>query len=406
MPNKVGRSEFNQALANASIDVKKAESDPALRGAIPANADLDHDGKIQGQPEIDRLFTQVDSFGRNAAATETTLIDPAGNGTQQARAMMALGQLTQNSDVAGWTTGVKFAAVDYATITAPRGTPPGSETMVAGAAQLIRERKNNYGTDQPWFNVDPNHALPANVSLGGLAKNERNPNGVWKCNLFGGNAMYAGGFEPPYYNNKGKGEYPNANQFYKFSDKYASQFNNKVHFKMVDEVHLDGMDPAAKEKRLIEVLRTVQPGDLLMVDHMGDGVADGGHTRVVMANDLQADGTGSIHSAQATQSEGAIRGESLSSFMGEEHVWVLRPNRPRAGQPTAPAEPAKPTTQTTSVVKPAARPGTYAIQPGDTFSKIAKTQLGDASRWREIAALNPTVDVRMLRIGMELKLPQ
>lgn len=91
--------------------------------------------------------------------------------------------------------------------------------------------------------------------------------------------------------------------------------------------------------------------------------------------------------------------------MGEEHVWVLRPNRPRAGQPTAPAEPARPTTSTTSVVKPA-RPGTYAIQPGDTFSKIAKTQLGDASRWREIAALNPTVDVRMLRIGMELKLPQ
>lgn len=402
MPNKVGRSDFNRALANASIDVKQAESDPSLKGALPQNADLDKDGKIHGEAEIDRLFTQVDSFGRNAAAAETTLIDPAGNGTQQAKAMKALGQLTQNEEVLGWTTGVKFAAVDLSAITAPPGTPPGSETMVAGAAKLIRERKDNYGTHQPWFNLDPNHALPANVSLGGLAKNDRNPNGVWKCNLFGGNAMYAGGFEPPYYNNRGKGEYPNANQFYKFSDKYASQFGNKVHFKMVDEVRLDGLDPAEKEKRLIEVLKNAQPGDLLMVDHMGTDVSDGGHTRVVMANELQADGSGQLHSAQATLTEGAIRGEGLSSFMGEEHVWILRPNRPRAGQPTAPAAP---TTQTGAPGTPA-HAGTYKIAPGDTFSKIAKTQLGDSSRWRELQALNPTVDPRMLRVGMEIKLPQ
>jgi hypothetical protein len=402
MPNKVGRSDFNRALSNASIDVKQAESDPALKGAIPQKADLDHDGKIQGAAEIDQLFTQVDSFGRNAAATDTTLIDPSGNGTQQAKAMKALGQLTQNAEVMGWTTDVKFAAVDLTAFVAKAGTPPGADTMLAGAAQLIRERKDNYGTHQPWFNVDPNHALPANVSLGGLAKNDRNPNGVWKCNLFGGNAMYAGGFEPPYYNNRGKGEYPNANQFYKFSDKYASQYGNKVHFKMVDEVRLDGLDHAEKEKRLIEVLKNAQPGDLLMVDHMGTDVSDGGHTRVVMANDLQADGTGQIHSAQATMTEGAIRGEGLSSFTGEEHVWILRPNRPRADQPKAPTQ-----TQTEPTHTPGtARPGSYKIAPGDTFSKIAKTQLGDASRWREIQALNPTVDVRMLRVGMEIKLPQ
>ena len=54
--------------------------------------------------------------------------------------------------------------------------------------------------------------------LGGLAQSDRNPNGVWKCNLFGGNALYVAGFEPPYYGNRGKGEYPNANQFYTFSD--------------------------------------------------------------------------------------------------------------------------------------------------------------------------------------------
>jgi len=163
--------------------------------------------------------------------------------------------------------------------------------MVAAAATLIRERKDNYGTNQPWYNLDPNHALPANVRLGGLAQSDRNPNGVWKCNLFGGNALYVAGFEPPYYGNRGKGEYPNANQFYTFSDKYAAQFGNKVHFKMVDEVALNGLDEATKKARLIEVLRNAQPGDLLMVDHQGTDISDGGHTRVVMANDLQADGT-------------------------------------------------------------------------------------------------------------------
>lgn len=401
MPNTIGRQQFNQALQNTELDVKQAEQDPALRGALPANADLNRDGKISGAAEVDRLFTQIDSFGRNPGAQDTSLLDPSGNGTQQARAMRALGQLTQNADVMGWTAGVNFERVDFSAFVAPPGTPPGSQTMLGAAATLIRERKDNYGTHQPWYNLDPNHALPANVKLGGLGQTERNPNGVWKCNLFGGNALYAAGFEPPYYGNRGRGEYPNANQFYKFSDTYAAQFGNKVHFQMVGELALNGLDEETKRQKLTELLRTAQPGDLLMVDHQGTDVSDGGHTRVVMANDLQADGTGAIHSAQATQSEAAIRSEGLSSFTGEETVWILRTNRPRAGQPTEPPPPvANPTTP------PATNPtGAYTVKPGDTFSKIAKTQLGDASRWRELQALNPNVDPRMLKVGMALKLP-
>jgi LysM repeat protein len=402
MPTKVGRQEFNTALQHTDLDVRRAEQDPSLRSVLPAKADLNHDGKISGATEVDQLFTQIDSFGRNATAQDTSLLDPSGHGTQQARAMRALGQLTQNAEVMGWTASVNFDRADFSTITAPAGTPPGGQTMVAAAATLIRERKDNYGTHQPWYNLDPNHALPANVRLGGLAQSDRNPNGVWKCNLFGGNAMYVAGFEPPYYGNRGKGEYPNANQFYTFSDKYAAQFGNKVHFKMVDEVALNGLDEATKRARLTEVLRNAQPGDLLMVDHQGTDISDGGHTRVVMANDLQADGTGQIHSAQATQSEGAVRGEGLSSFTGEEHVWVLRPNRPRAGQPTeAPQAPVVATPST-----PASNStGAYTVKPGDTFTKIAKTQLGDGNRWRELQALNPGIDPRMLKVGMTLKLP-
>lgn len=80
---------------------------------------------------------------------------------------------------------------------------------------------------------------------------------------------------------------------------------------------------------------------------------------------------------------------------------------PRADQPKPPTTPTPTQTEPTHTGTPGtARPGSYKIAPGDTFSKIAKTQLGDASRWREIQALNPNVDVRMLRVGMEIKLPQ
>lgn len=97
----------------------------------------------------------------------------------------------------------------------PAAEPPSpAESVGTAARKILDEHGDRYGVEQPWFNVDPQHALPAGKDLGGLK-------GRWKCNLFGGNAMYAGGFEPPYYGNKGKGEYPNANQFYKWSDKYA-----------------------------------------------------------------------------------------------------------------------------------------------------------------------------------------
>lgn len=321
MPHRIQRSDFLQTLKGSELDVKTAEGDARLKAVLPANADLDGDGKITGEAEIDRLFTQIDSFGRTPDSQAVALTGPDGRGTQAAAAMRALGEMTANRDVLGWTEGIDLTVrTDFRTYVAPAGSFGTADAMVGAAALLLRERKDNYGTHQPWFNLDPNHALPAGKPLGGLGKTERNPNGVWKCNLFGGNALYAAGFEPPYYGNRGKGEYPNANQFWKFSDRYASQYNNKVHFEMVGELRLEGLDPDAKKARLIEVLKSAQPGDLLMVDHLGGDVTDGGHTRVVMSNGLNADGSGEIHSAQATASEAAIRGESLSSFMHEEHV--------------------------------------------------------------------------------------
>jgi len=48
----------------------------------------------------------------------------------------------------------------------------------------------------------------------------------------------------------------------------------------------------------------------------------------------------------------------------------------------------------------------YRVKHGDTFWKIAKTQLGDGQRYREVLKLNPNVDPRALRIGQPIRLPK
>ncbi|MDB5098818.1 MAG: hypothetical protein JWM80_3239 [Cyanobacteria bacterium RYN_339] len=56
-------------------------------------------------------------------------------------------------------------------------------------------------------------------------------------------------------------------------------------------------------------------------------------------------------------------------------------------------------------VKPASAPDTYVVQRGDTLSKLAQRYLGKASRWREIAKLNPGVGEK-LALGLTLHLPE
>ncbi|MBI3182401.1 MAG: peptidoglycan-binding protein [Myxococcales bacterium] len=202
------------------------------------------------------------------------------------------------------------------------GTAKANPAAVGESARrLVEERAIHYGVDQPWVNIDPNHALRPNTPQQFLK-------GRWKCNLFGGNALHAAGFEPPFYGNAGRGEYPNANQWYKWSDKYASAHRNKVHFKLVDEVPVVGLDPARREAAIAELMKKAQPGDMLMADHLGDTVADGGHTRVVVANNFERNGT--VDFAQASFDQATIKSEAPGSLVGEERIWLLRPNRPRA----------------------------------------------------------------------------
>jgi nucleoid-associated protein YgaU len=46
------------------------------------------------------------------------------------------------------------------------------------------------------------------------------------------------------------------------------------------------------------------------------------------------------------------------------------------------------------------------VKGGDTPATIAREHLGDASRWTEIARLNPGLDAKSLKIGQTLKLPE
>jgi peptidoglycan hydrolase-like protein with peptidoglycan-binding domain len=240
------------------------------------------------------------------------------------------------------------------------GVKPATPDAVVSVARNLAEgeRAKNYGTVNPWKNTDPNHAAPVDVSMGGLKDR-------WKCNLFGGNTLAAAGFEPPYYGNRGKGEYPVAEDWHKWSKPtpeaqaraqaegrtipdYAGKSRNQSRFDLQDEVQIKQMDPVstdpstpvtpeaqqaadtAKRQRIQEFLDRVQPGDVVTADHVGKG-SDGGHVRVCVGRDPV---TNLPLFAQAKSDQARVVAEGPDAFMREEAIYILRPNTPR--KPAAP----------------------------------------------------------------------
>lgn len=47
----------------------------------------------------------------------------------------------------------------------------------------------------------------------------------------------------------------------------------------------------------------------------------------------------------------------------------------------------------------------YTVKRGDSLSKIAQEQLGDASRWPEIAQINAISNPDLIHPGQQLRLP-
>jgi peptidoglycan hydrolase-like protein with peptidoglycan-binding domain len=191
--------------------------------------------------------------------------------------------------------------------------------LVRSAIELTTEPVAfNYGVEQPWVNIDPSHAVFTDRPFDFLK-------GRWKCNLFGGNVLRKGGYEPPFYGNRGKGEYPNANQWYKWSDRYAAANDNKVHFQWIAELAPETLTDEEKAVAIADFLSKVQPGDFVMADHPGAGVQDGGHTRVAVSSNFSVDGT--VAFAQAHFEQAVIEREGADQLFWEEKIWLLRPNR-------------------------------------------------------------------------------
>ena len=104
--------------------------------------------------------------------------------------------------------------------------------------------------------------------------------------------------------------------------------------------------------------------------------------------------------------------EAIPAVPGE----TVKPLAPPGGEIAPPA----PATNLTSLVPPEPKPvtpavtpavaipaagGTYTVKKGDTFIKIAREVYGDPSRMKDIAAANPGVDPRKLKVGQTIILP-
>lgn len=93
--------------------------------------------------------------------------------------------------------------------------------------------------------------------------------------------------------------------------------------------------------------------------------------------------------------------ESATSLPGEifEKAVAIGKNLLKGDEPSESPK-AKPARQTrAAVVAP------YVVQDGDSLSRIASKQLGDSSRYLEIAKLNGLKDPDSLTVGTQLKMP-
>jgi nucleoid-associated protein YgaU len=78
---------------------------------------------------------------------------------------------------------------------------------------------------------------------------------------------------------------------------------------------------------------------------------------------------------------------------------LLNSGPPRTGIPVTSLAPAAPTSQ------PAAGAKKYTVKKGDTLINIARTELGNEHRLKEIQNLNPGLDPAKLKVGQELLIP-
>lgn len=137
----------------------------------------------------------------------------------------------------------------------------------------------------------------------------------------------------------------------------------------------------------------------------------------------------------ATESHRVQAGDSLETlaqtyygnrkyakFLADSNPQIVDPAKPTVGAfvkiPPLPADieaklassPRSPAEKAAAPVSTAAAgKRTYKVKPGDSFYRIAREQLGNSSRWKELLALNKTTvkgDPTQLQVGQTLVLPE
>jgi len=132
---------------------------------------------------------------------------------------------------------------------------------------------------------------------------------------------------------------------------------------------------------------------------------------------LPARNTSRTYVVKSGDTLGGIASRELGSTARWTEIQALNggidPKRVREGMTLR--LPAGAAAETNRVTTPASTPtvanapkasgGKYTIRSGDTLSAIASRELGDGERWREIAALNPSLDPTRLSVGAVIALP-
>jgi len=186
---------------------------------------------------------------------------------------------------------------------------PDGNRIAQAALDLVKTRGPDYGIAPAW--KSPNPSVPGNKQPGVSTLGATNH---WKCNLFGMDSLYAGGAKPPQYPG---GSYPIAIEIPNYSRGANAPLNK------LGEVWPDKGDPAANRAKIEAMLKIARPGDLLIVKHHGTDTADGGHTRVVVANNFANNGT--VDCAQASFDTALVKPQNVDDFAREDAVYLLRP---------------------------------------------------------------------------------
>jgi len=292
---KINRADFIANKAASSIDLKKLGQNKTAQDALGsagmkvadvAKADLNKDGKISGQAEMNALFTQVDRFDHDGNVGSVMTFDANNVQTAPGKILAALDPTFQSK----------------------------TQAIADAALDRINRFGANYGVPGKW--ITPNPKMPGNKRPDQTEFSATE--GRWKCNLFAMDTLYQAGFVPASYKD---GWYPIACDLHDFAKGPNRVFDQK------GEIALNALSYEDKQTRVTDLLKQAQPGDLIIVKHQGGGGSDGGHCRVVVANNFEKGGT--VACAQASSNAAMVRDETLGSFTGEDTVWLLRPCRTR-----------------------------------------------------------------------------